>query len=61
MLAILDTYNNKINGLDNKVICPYTVALKGFVKHVQQIEMESLGKNYNIEENRQLNKDELVA
>jgi hypothetical protein len=23
--------------------------------------MESLGKNYNIKENRQLNKDELVA
>lgn len=33
-MAILDTYNNKVLSLATKVICPYSVALKGLTKHV---------------------------
>lgn len=54
LMAILDVYNSKILKMNTKVICPYTAALKSLIKHVQQIEMESLGKNFNVKDNRTL-------
>lgn len=61
LLAILDSFNDKINGLKVKVICPYTKSLKFLVNHLQQVEMESLGKNYNQDQQRFLQEEELVA
>ncbi len=34
LLAILDSYNDKIHGLDVKVICPYAKSLWFLVNHL---------------------------
>ena len=52
VLALISIWN--INFLDKKVlsICPYSYRLRNIVDHLQQQEMESNGKSYDIDGKR---------
>ena len=44
MLGLIDFYHVNVQGLPVKALVPYSEALKHFVNHVAQLEMESNGK-----------------
>lgn len=47
LLALLDVWNHTLLGLPARVIAPYDARMKLLVAHIQQLEMESLGKQLN--------------
>lgn len=46
-LALIDVWNHSVLGLPARVISPYDARMKLLVAHIQQLEMESLGKQLN--------------
>lgn len=53
MLGLIDFYHVNVQGLPVKALVPYSEALKYFVGHVSQLEMESNGKIVQREQNGQ--------
>ena len=47
MLALIDIFHRNVLGIESKAILPYSEVLNKFPNHIQQLEMESLGKISN--------------
>ena len=61
LLALVDAFHNFVQGFNTKIIIPYSQGLHRFPAHIQQVEMESIGKKYNIKTKTLMEKNENVA
>lgn len=61
LLALVDAFHNFVQGFNTKVIIPYSQGLHRFPAHIQQVEMESIGKKYNIKTKSLMDENENVA
>lgn len=61
LLSLLDSFHNFSQGFVTKIIIPYSEGLNKFPSHIQQVEMESIGKHYNVEKDTFLQSEEFVA
>ena len=52
MLGMIGFYNAHIQGLETRAILPYSQCLHKFVPHIQQVSMESNGKDVSIDGRR---------
>ncbi|MEX1196759.1 MAG: glucose-6-phosphate isomerase [Pseudohongiellaceae bacterium] len=52
ILALLDIWNRLYLGSDSRVVLPYSQSLAALPAFLQQLEMESLGKNVTLDGNR---------
>lgn len=49
MLGVLGFYNSFIQGMETRAVLPYSQCLSRFVPHIQQLSMESNGKDVSID------------
>ena len=61
LLGLLDCYHNYVQGYNSKAIIPYSQGLSRLPAHIQQVEMESNGKNYSPITGQLLPKEEQIA
>ena len=61
LLGLLDAMHNYVQRFHTKAIIPYSQGLSRFAAHIQQVDMESNGKNYNAKTGQLLDASELVA
>lgn len=57
LLGMLDFYHNHVEKYSVKIIIPYAQPLHRFPAHIQQLEMESNGKRFSVENQKELNHD----
>lgn len=61
LLALIDSFHNYTQGFIIKAVIPYSEGLTRFPAHIQQVEMESIGKKYSQVEKQLLPEEEFVA
>lgn len=61
LLGLVDAFQNYIQGFNTKAIIPYSQGLSRLPSHIQQVDMESNGKNYNAKNNTLLGADNYIA
>ncbi len=49
LLGLLDVWHRQVRGAASRAVVPYSHALRRFPDHLQQLEMESLGKSVSVD------------